>query len=213
MRGRDLSSANIEDVMNKLKAKEDLLISPNKKNDSKRDVLEDLEFKVRGKHNSLYLEEDVQAFLIREILSGMSRDLTGRIAQASGFSSLEYLTSEFELSEGSKDRVDVLCCDSGDPYRIIVIELKKIRSTHLEQTRYLSTLLNHKADLMSFINNLTGKKLDPSHSIDIQQVYLMPYHPDIDQKKWEKIASKNGVKGILFYNSGFSSACMVNGYP
>ena len=203
MRGLQVNPKNIRSVLNILKRRQDFLISPAKSDEEKIEILQNIGFKARAYSNEEYLEEDVQAFLAREILSYSDKDMPQRIANSCNFSGLKYLTSEFEWSSGGVDRVDILCCDKDNYYKILIIELKKIRTTQLKQTRYLGILRKKSKELIRFISVLTGKKLNERNPLDIHMVYLMPSHPHLEIAMWEKIAVKHGIDGIIFYNTGY----------
>lgn len=203
MRGLQVNPKNIRAVLNMLKRRQDFLISPAKSDEEKIEILQAIGFKTRANNNEEYLEEDVQAFLAREILSYSDKDMPQRIANSCNFSGLKYLTSEFEWSGDGVDRVDILCCDKENYYKILVIELKKIRTTQLKQTRYLNILKKKSSELIRFISALTSKKLNEKQPIDIHMIYLMPSHPRLEIAMWERIVTKHGVDGIIFYNTGY----------
>ena len=209
MRGLQINEKNIRPVLSTLTSKQNFLISPAKSDEEKIKILQRLEFKTRPIKNEEYLEEDVQAFLIREILSRGDKDIPQRIIKSCNFSGLKYVTSEFEWSNGGKDRADVLCCDKNNYYKILIIELKKIRITQLKQTRYLNVLKEKSEDLIRFISVLTNKKLEDKTLLDIHMIYLMPSHPRLDTKMWEKIVIEYGIDGIIFYNTGYPFDRMV----
>lgn len=206
MRGTDVNDNNIDSVINKFNENYDFLVSPNKDENDKIEILRELNFKSRSNKEEDYLEEDVQAFLIREIIDSddVIKDIPKRISKKCGFSGLKYLTSEFEWSiNGKKDRIDVLCCDKEDHSKLLVIELKKIRTTKLDQTRYVKVLNDNQDQIKKFVAALTN--IAPKKSgIDVKIIYLMPSHPRLDEKKWGSIVKRERVDGIVFYNTGFS---------
>ena len=59
-------SKTLKGALAKIKRNQDFLISPNKDDEEKRKMLYSLGFNIRKSGNEDYLEEDVQAFLIRE---------------------------------------------------------------------------------------------------------------------------------------------------
>lgn len=209
MRGLQVSDKSIKSVLSAIKRKQDFLISPEKSDKEKISILKELRFKTRLANTEEYLEEDVQAFLIREILSHSDKDIPQRIIRSYNFSGLKYLTSEFEWSSNGIDRVDILCCDKNNYYKILVIELKKIRTTQLKQNRYLNILKAKSSDLIGFISALTNKKLEDKTPLDIHMIYLMPSHPRLETKMWERIVIEHGIDGIIFYNTGYPFDRMV----
>ncbi|MFH1061884.1 MAG: hypothetical protein V1747_03240 [Candidatus Omnitrophota bacterium] len=211
MRGINVNSDNIKFIMETLTKEQDFLLSPNKDDDKKRAILEKLKFKSRLATKEEYLEEDVQAFLVREILSSENnaKNIAQKIIEECKLSSLKYLASEFEWSEqGKKDRVDILCCDGGDYNKLLIIELKKVRTTKLEQARYLKIFKEHETEIKKFVAVLTGKEVDACRT-DIKIIYLMPSHPRLDKNMWVKVIKEQGVDGIIFYNTGYPFDCAV----
>jgi len=211
MRGINVNGNNIKSIMETLTKEQDFLLSPNKDDDKKRAILEALNFKSRAAATEEYLEEDVQAFLVREILSSedSAKNIAQKIIEECKFSSLKYLASEFEWSEqGKKDRVDVLCCDSGDYNKLLIVELKKVRTTKLEQARYLKIFRKHENEIKKFVAALTGKEVDSCRA-DVKIIYLMPSHPRLEKNMWKKVIKEQGVDGIIFYNTGYPFDCAV----
>jgi len=203
MRGLNINDKNIKSVLGAFTRKQDFLLSPDKDDEDKIKILQDLKFKTRGTTGSDYLEEDVQAFLIREILNSGDRDMPRHIVKSCNLLGLRYLTSEFEWSSKKIDRVDILCCDKDDFHKIVVIELKKVRTTKLLQRRYLNILQKNSGDLIRFISALTNTTLDVATPIEIHMVYLMPSHPRLDTNLWRQIVAEHGVDDIVFYKTGY----------
>lgn len=204
MRGLEVNDKEINSVLNKIKSKQDFLISPDKDGKEKRDIFKDLGFKARCDNGSEYLEEGVQAFLIREILRRGDKDMLQRIIEGCNFLGLEYLTSEFEWSSDKVvDRIDILCCDKENYRKVLVLELKKVRTTQLKQGRYLNILRDNEGELIRFISALTNRAFDETTHLDIHMIYLMPSHPRLEPAMWDKVVSKHGIDGIIFYNTGY----------
>lgn len=206
MRGKGVNNKNIDFIISELDKKYAFLVSPQKSKNDKIEILKKLDFKSKAKSATDYLEEDVHAFLIREIMDSedVIKDMPKRISERCGFSRLKYLTSEFEWSiNGKKDRIDILCCDKEDHDKLLVIELKKIRTTKLNQIRYVKVLEDNQEEMKKFIATLTNTPADSSR-IGIKIIYFMPSHASLDKTKWDDIAKRKGVNAIFFYNTGFS---------
>jgi len=209
MRGRKVTERTADRILKELKDQQELLTDPEKSKEEKKKALRGFPSKKPGKG---FLEEDVQAFLIREIINPERLgDISQRICEVCDCQKLKYLASEFEWSlNGKKDRIDILCRDQNDPSKIVIIELKKVRITQLKQARYIRVFQEHRhqEELKSFVAALTGYPV-VSGALDIRMVYLMPDHPRLNPKEWEEIVCKNHVDGIVFYNQDFSPGNLV----
>lgn len=207
MRGVNVSHKAAQEEMAKIGKMKESLLAPTVDDEAKIKKLTDLGFKSRKKDADDYLEEDVQAFLCRELLKPAEGDIPRHIREdLLGLKGrLKYLTAEFEWSlDGEKDRVDILCRDEKDPARLVVIELKKIRTEKLEQSRYVPILKTHEKELADFAAALTGvKELQPGN-LRISMIYLMPNHHRLDIAQWRNVATKCGIDGIVFYEHAFS---------
>lgn len=205
MRGLEMNSKNVKEILTQLKKQQDFLLSPNKDEQEKIEKIGKFGFLAKSNKKEEYLEEDIQAFLIREILSSSDKDIPQRIAKICGFSGLKYLTSEFEWSDKGKiDRIDILCCDKLNYNRVVILELKKIRTTKLSQARYFKTLKDNESSLKELISALTSKEFDKKDSIELKMIYLMPGHPRLEEEFWRGVVSRADINGIIFYKMGFS---------
>lgn len=207
MRGLDLKAVRNNDSINRtlnvLNKHADFLLSPLKSDDEKIKILGKLGFKTRGKTQEEYLEEDVQAFVIREILGGNYMSVPAAMSTGLRLVGLEYLTSEFEWSDkGKKERIDVVCLDKQDSCKVIILELKKIRTTNLKQYTYKPFLQKNQAEFRQFISALKGLDLS-NRELEIRMMYLMPSHPRLVENRWKEIIHKFHLDGILFYKVGF----------
>jgi len=227
MRGIDVTKQKALEALNKFKKISKLLISSDKDEREKLDKLKQMGFKERNesdkKHLKDYLEEDVQAFLIRELLSSdaSSKSTINMIQDKFGFKELMYLTSELEWSlKGKQDRIDILCCDKLNPKKILILEIKKVRLTNLDQGRYVTILSEHNKDLLEFVSALTDLGYSKEDKLEINMVYVMPDNQNKDDKFWKGVLDKKKdvkgkygenkqVNGIIFYQTGFPSTRQI----
>lgn len=207
MRGKDIrrSSAcqnELEKVMQKIDDRSSILLSA-KSDDDKIRIFEELGFKIPDKQSEKeYLESDVQASIIRDLINGgvWKRTLTKTIPETI---SLNYLTSELAWSDRldnkeGKGRPDIVCL--GLPNFVVIIEVKKVRQTDLQQVvSYKTKLENNIKSFLSFATALSGSNL-PNHLI-FKTVFVMPYTTG-RQPEWKKIA-RNYETTIVFYQYSF----------
>lgn len=210
MRGiPNLSAVAVGSLLEKLAAAATDLLSPDKSDVAKVAVLGSLGFKSR-KHRMTqepvsyathYVEEDVQAYLIRELLGNAESPFARQFRSVMG-APIRYLCCELEWSwEGSALRPDVICHDTENPARVLIVELKARRTTKLGQVvEYRGFLNRYGEELRRFISALSG--VEVQRVLEVHTAFLMAHHPN-SPEDWAGHERNAGTR-ILFYQAGIT---------
>ena len=78
-----------------------------------------------------------------------------------------------------------------------------MRTTKVTQAKYLTSLEENESGLKQFISSVTGTCKIGDKNLQMQMIYLMPYHPRLVKDDWDEIAKNNGIHGIIFYKKGY----------
>ena len=158
-------------------------------------ILEEIGFSKRNVKKEQYIEEDIQALMIRS----MSKDENLRI-KLKAKNKIQFIASEL-IFEGGKNRVDVVGFDGVDLY---LFELKKGRTTKVDQVKRYVDYYSDSKNLIILQELLKTYPINPVEKFQtIKGVMVMQYAENSDKNMWNKLATDNSIK-ILFFEKSLS---------
>lgn len=211
MRGVSGNARKIREKILKINEGKNILLGNSCDVEEKIIYLKSLKFKKKpeAKHASTYLEEDVQAHYIRELMRNKLE------LKSLGYDNLSFLASEFQWSKVEEQetmqikkilptRIDIVCYDKSMPNKILIMELKKKRQQTFNQGEYKYFLKKNESEFRNFYNALIGNNV--KEELDFRMIYVMPDYEDIEKKRkdkeeWKRLMNDSDCKidGILFY--------------
>ena len=157
-------------------------------------VLKGLGFPKRGESSKKELEEDIQALMIRNMMT--DENLRKRLNAAN---KIRFIASEFILKQGN-NRIDIIGFDEKDLY---FFELKKERTTKVDQVKNYVDYYSEEQNLKVLKDVLRNYPINPvSEFGEIKGVMVMQYSENsFNQKKWGNLAKSNSIDIIFFEKS------------
>ena len=158
-------------------------------------ILKAIGFKKKEPTKDEYIEEDIQALMIRT----MSKDENLRIKLKAN-NKIQFIASELIFEKG-KNRVDVVGYDGVDLY---FFELKKGRTTKVDQVKRYVDYYSDAKNLNILQELLKTYPMNPVEKFQtIKGVMVMQYAENSDQNMWNRLATDNSID-ILFFEKSLS---------